>query len=176
MKQILQTDRLLLRELDSADLSFLLDLLSDPDVMRFWPNPLTKEECNDWLQRQRVRYEEHGYGYWLAINKAGGEPLGQAGLLQIEVDHRSETALGYIIRKAYWNRGYATEAAAGCLEYAFETLEVSRVIAPIRPGNTPSERVAVKMGMLPERTVAFAGFPHSIYVVTREAFSYAKRA
>jgi len=45
MKQILQTDRLLLRELDSADLSFLLDLLSDPDVMRFWPNPLTKEEC-----------------------------------------------------------------------------------------------------------------------------------
>jgi len=106
-----------------ADLSFLLDLLSDPDVMRFWPNPLTKEECNDWLQRQRVRYEEHGYGYWLAINKAGGEPLGQAGLLQIEVDHRSETALGYIIRKAYWNRGYATEAAAGCLEYAFETLK-----------------------------------------------------
>ena len=46
MKQILQTDRLLLRELDSADLSFLFALLSDPDVMRFWPNPLTKEECN----------------------------------------------------------------------------------------------------------------------------------
>src|SRR5439155_11237620 len=115
MKQILQTDRLLLRELDSADLAFLFDFLSDPDVMRFWPNPLTKEECNDWLQRQRVRYEERGYGYWLAINKALGEPLGQAGVLQIEVDHRSETALGYIIGKAYWNRGYATEAAAGCL-------------------------------------------------------------
>ena len=119
MKQILQTDRLLLRELDSPDLAFLFSLLSDPDVMRFWPNPLTKEECNDWLQRQRVRYEEHGYGYWLAINKAGGEPLGQAGLLQIEVDHRSETALGYIIGKAYWNRGYANRSCGGLSRVCF---------------------------------------------------------
>ena len=154
--------------MDSTDVPFLAGLLSDPDVMRYWPSPLTREESVNWLQRQRDRYRTHGFGYWLITRKTDGEPVGQAGLLELEIGRRAEIGLGYIIEKLYWNRGYATEAAAGCVKYAFSHLKVNRVVALIRPENIPSERVALRLGMLPEEIVNSWGYPHRVHVVTKE--------
>jgi len=168
MKPILETKRLLLRELDHKDLPFLIELMGDPVVMEFWPNPLDKEECEKWIERQRSRYSDDGYGYWAAILKDSGELIGQAGLMRIEVGGAVETGLGYIIIRKYWGMGYATEAAQGCIDYAFATLKLDRVIAPVRPENIASERVAVKLGMRPESRTLFAGYRHSVYVMVKD--------
>ena len=166
---VLETSRLLLRELVPDDLDFVAAMLADPEVMRYWPRPYSREEAEDWVRRQRERYARDGYGYWLAVERATGRPVGQTGLLTVEVDGVEEAALGYIIHRPFWRRGFATEAAAAILDYAFGTLGKQRVIAPIRPENEPSLAVARKLGMAPERRTSFAGFEHLVFALTRPA-------
>ena len=80
-RAVLETPRLLLRELGVEDLDFIAELLGDPLVMRYWPRPYTREEAAEWIRRQQQRYARDGHGYWLAVEKASGQPVGQVGLL-----------------------------------------------------------------------------------------------
>jgi [ribosomal protein S5]-alanine N-acetyltransferase len=172
---ILQTARLILRELDLADLDFVAAMLAYPEVMRFWPRCYTRAEAEDWIARQQVRYARDGFGYWLVVEQATGQPIGQAGLLALEVDSRAETALGYILHRPFWSQGFATEAAVACLDYAFTTLGLARVIAPIRPENAPSRAVAARLGLRPGPATFYAGFTHLIFAITQAEF-YATRS
>ena len=175
MKVVLETPRLLLRELDEADLERLAALLGDPQVMRHWPRPLTREEAAEWIARQRQRYAEDGYGYWLLVERASGQPVGQAGLMECAVDGVSELGLGYIVARAHWRRGFATEAAAACLAHGRDVL-CRRPIALIRPQNEPSIGVALKLGLRPGRTTLFAELPHVVYELPADAPSAAALA
>ncbi len=148
-KMVLETPRLVLRELDPDDLDFVAAMLADPEVMRYWPRPYSREEAEDWVRRQRERYARDGYGYWLAVERATGRPVGQAGLLAVEVDGIEEVALGYMIHRPFWRRGYATEAAAACLHVGFVELGLERVVADVDPDNAASVRVLEKVGMRP---------------------------
>jgi len=167
MRIPLETKRLLLREMSSDDLDVIAEMLADPAVMRYWPRCYTREEAADWIVRQRDRYTRDGVGYWLAIDKALNQPIGQAGLLQLQVDGVEEIAIGYIIRRPFWRRGYATEAATGSAAYGFERLGRDRIITLIRPENTPSIGVARKLGMAVEKTVRHADFDHIVFVVPK---------
>jgi RimJ/RimL family protein N-acetyltransferase len=77
---ILDTPRLVLRELTLGDLDFVAELLAHPVVMHFWPKTYTRDEAEAWIGRHVERYTRDGYGYWLAVNKATGQPIGQAGV------------------------------------------------------------------------------------------------
>ncbi len=121
-KPVLETARLVLREMDLADLDFVAAMLAHPEVMRYWPRCYSREEAEDWVRWQQERYARHGHGYWLAIEKATGQPVGQAGLLTLVIDGVQEAALGYIVHRPFWRRGFAVEAAAASRDYAFETL------------------------------------------------------
>ena len=167
MKTILETPRLLLREMSLDDLDFVAAMLAHPEVMRFWPQPFSREEAADWVRRQQERYARDGFGYWLALNKATRQPIGQAGLLAQEVDGVAEVGLGYIIHRPFWRRGFATEAATACRDYAFDCLGKQRVIALVRPENAPSQGVALKLGMKLEKRVTFAGFEHLVFAVSQ---------
>lgn len=79
-KTILETERLRLREMSEADLDFLSALLGDAAVMRYWPKTCDREESRAWIKRQEERYARDGFGFWLAVSKATGLPVGQAGL------------------------------------------------------------------------------------------------
>jgi ribosomal-protein-alanine N-acetyltransferase len=158
-----RSPRLFLRELGEKDLPFLTRLLADPEVMAWWPKPLTPEEARDWLDRQRQRYVRDGLGYMLAAEAFGGRPVGQAGLMKVDVAGKSEWGLGYILAKSEWGRGYAVEICSALLLHAFSTLGLSRVVALIRPGNEPSERVARRLGMRRVRVVEYHGLPHAVY-------------
>jgi RimJ/RimL family protein N-acetyltransferase len=162
MAVALQTPRLVLRELETDDLDVLAALLGDPEVLRHWPHPLSREEAAEWIARQRQRYADDGYGYWLLLERATGQPVGQAGLMECEVDGVSELGLGYIVARAHWRRGFATEAAAACLAHGRDVLH-RRPIALIRPQNTPSIGVALKLGLRPGRTTIYAELPHVVY-------------
>lgn len=171
MNILVESERLLLCELRPADAGFITMLLSDPIVMRYWPQPYTREAAAQWLQQQQARYARDGYGYWLAVEKGSGRPIGQVGLFRQQVENRMEVGLGFILHHVFWGRGFATEAAAACLEYAFTQLDLSQVIALIRPQNLPSQGVARKLGMAQKRLTLYESLPHLLYMAEHPAAS-----
>ena len=162
MKIILETARVMMRELEAADQPFVTAMLADPEVMRFWPRPMAAAEAEEWLVRQQDRYRRDGHGYWLACLRDSGEPIGQVGLLMTDVDAVREPALGYILQCPFWGRGLATEAAAGVLAWAARC-GYPRVLCLVRPENIPSLRVAVRLGLLPVRFVVYQGLNHIVF-------------
>ena len=165
---MLDTPRLRLRELAPHDLDFVAAMLSDPEVMRFYPKRLTREEAAVWIERQRGRYASGGHGLWLAQRRENDQPVGQVGLTIQAVGDRSEPEVGYLIHRPWWRRGYASEAAAAVLDHAFDTLGKPRVVSLIRPDNTPSQGVAIKIGMTLVGEADHAGLPHLVYAVSME--------
>lgn len=166
---VFQTPRLSAREMSPADLDFIAELLGDPEVMRFYPKAYTRVEAQGWIEGQMQRYVEHGHGLWLIQRRDTAEPVGQVGLLLQRLDGRDEAEVGYLIHRAFWRQGYATEAARATRDHAFGSRKYERVISLIRPGNHPSQYVARKLGMLPERSAMFRGLRHIVYSVTRGA-------
>ena len=167
MKLILETPRLVLRELTVDDLDFVAEMLAHPEVMHFWPRPCTRDEAADWIRRHQQRYARDGFGYWLALDKPTGRPIGQAGLLTQELDGVMEIGIGYMLHRPLWGQGYATEAAAACRDHAFAKLGKLRVTATVRPENLPSRRVAERIGLRFERMTTWAGLPHMLFAATR---------
>lgn len=165
-KPVIETARLTFREMSHADIDFVADMLAHPEVMEFFGAPCPREEALSWIDRQCSRYAEDGHGYWLIEDKSGRQPIGQAGLLKIDLDGADEIGLGYLIHRPFWRRGFATEAAAACRDYAFEHLAASRLVCPIRPENHSSQRVAIKIGMKAGPLTAFAGFDHLIFTMS----------
>jgi [ribosomal protein S5]-alanine N-acetyltransferase len=170
---VIETERLSLRELNLGDLDFVSEMLADPEVMRFYPKRYSREESQAWVERQMRRYEECGHGLWLVIEQTSAQPVGQVGLAMQEVEGTWEAEIGYLIHRPYWRRGYATEAALGVRRYSFDVLGKNRVISLIRPENTPSQGVARKLGMVPEREVDFKGLKHIIFSLMRNQASLA---
>ena len=80
-----------------------------------------------------------------------------------DVEGRSEIEVGYHVRCDLWGKGYATEAARACIEYAFGKLGAERVISMIRPENLQSRRVAEKNGLTCEKVIFWRGYEHCIY-------------
>lgn len=146
-RKILQTGRLELREMSGADFSSLCKMLQDIEVMYAWEHAFNDNEVQAWIERNMVRYRKDGCGYWLAFERESGICVGQLGLLKEEIFGVNHIGIGWILAKKYWGMGYAVEGAAACLDYAFNKLNASRVIADIRPHNMSSRRVAERIGM-----------------------------
>ena len=112
MPFLLETDRLLLREMSQGDLDFVATMLADPEVMRFYPKAYSREESAEWVERQIARYARDGHGLWLVTLRETGRPVGQVGLTFQSVDGIAEPEVGYLIHRPFWRRGFAAEAAA----------------------------------------------------------------
>lgn len=166
-KLILQTPRLSLREMTWDDLDFVAMMLGDPLVMRHYPKCHSRDEAKAWLQKQLERYRDDGHGLWLAASRSRGEPIGQIGLLKQQVDDIDEPEIGYLVHHPYWRQGYAAEAAGAVRDYAFGELGKSRVISLIRPVNVPSQRVALRIGLKPEKLTMFKGFESIVFSLSR---------
>ena len=168
---VLETNRLRLRELESSDLDFAAEMLGDAEVMRFYPACLTRDETRDWIDRQRARYSQDGYGLWLVELKASGEPVGQVGLMRQWVHRSPEPEIGCLVHRPMWRRGYAAEAAGGVRDYALGVLGLPRVVSLVRPDNVPSQGVATKIGMTRQGTALHAFTPHLLYALDHSAWS-----
>jgi RimJ/RimL family protein N-acetyltransferase len=170
-KIIFVTERLFLRELTLADADDLAQILCDPETMRFYPRPLKRQEVDEWIARNHTRYELHSHGLWAVILNDGQIFVGDCGLIFQEVDGIEELEVGYQFNKNYWGRGLATEAALGCMNYAFNRLGRRRIISMIRPENIPSRRVAERNGLQIEKKVFWKGFQHYIYAANLDNWS-----
>jgi RimJ/RimL family protein N-acetyltransferase len=165
---VLRTQRLSLREFELEDADALATILSDPETMRYYPMSFDLAAVGDWIQRNRTRYANDGYGLWAMILNSTCELIGDCGLVRQTVDGVDEIEIGYHVRRDLWGRGYATEAARACREYGFATFTADRLISLIRPENLPSRRVAEKNGMTIWKEVTRANLLHYVYAIRRD--------
>lgn len=169
----LETDRLYMREITPDDYSALCAILQDENVMYAYEGAFNDDEVQDWLNRQINRYDnyEHLYGLWAVILKENDEMIGQCGITLQEINGKNLFEIGYLFQKAYWHKGYATEAASACKEYAFNILDVDEIYSIIRDNNIPSQNVAIRNGMLPidlfTKHYRGVNMPHIIFSVKR---------
>jgi ribosomal-protein-alanine N-acetyltransferase len=161
---VLETERLVLREFESGDTDALLEVLGDPVAMQYYPAPFPRAEVIDWIRRNRARYHDVGFGLWAMILKDSGQLIGDCGCYVRDVLGCMDFELGWHVRRDLWGRGYATEAARHCIDYAFTKLGATRIIALVRPENLSSCRVAEKNGMTCERVILWYGYNHCVYV------------
>lgn len=147
-REILSTPRLRLREMTDEDFPALCRMLQDPEVMYAYEHAFPDEEAWEWLRRQQDRYARDGIGLWAVVEKATGEMVGQCGLTWQDCGRASPVLeVGYLLEKAAWHKGYATEAAQACRDYAFAHLGAEEVFSIIRDNNLPSQTVARRNGM-----------------------------
>lgn len=165
---ILETERLVLREMAPGDFDDLFRIFSDPETMRFYPRPYDRPMLEAVIARAVASYAERGHGLWAMTLKGGEQVIGDCGLIAQEVEGVEETEIGYHIRRDFWGLGLATEAARACRDYGFERLGRTRLISMIRPENLPSRRVAEKNGMRVEKEIFWRGFRHCVYVIEKE--------
>jgi len=145
--KIMETKRLYLRELVLKDIDELSKVLTDPESMKYYPEPFSLEKVEKWIQWNMDNYEKYNHGLWAVILKDGEKFIGDCGITMQKIDNETVPEIGFHIIKDYWNKGYATEAALACKDYAFRVLHYPKVFSYTTVKNIPSQKVAEKIGM-----------------------------
>ncbi len=144
-----ETERLLFRSIRISDYNEWLKFFENDQTSKYWiANYGTPEsECRNWYERQFMRYETDMGGMNALIEKESRRLIGHCGLLKQTVDNIIEIEIGYSLLPSFWNRGFATEAAAKCKTFAFQRKLSTSLISIISLSNMPSTIVAKKIGM-----------------------------
>jgi RimJ/RimL family protein N-acetyltransferase len=152
--KVLETDRLILSHLTTEDAEFVLELLNDPSFIRYIGDKQvrTPDDARAYVLNGPVKsYEMFGFGLNLVELKSGRKPIGICGLLKRET--LPDPDIGFAFLPAYWNQGYAFEAADAVMKHARETLGVDRVLAITTPDNESSAKLLNKIGLRFDRVV-----------------------
>jgi len=164
---VLETVRLILRELEPEDTDELARILSDPETMRDYPAPYDHAGVERWIARNRKRYRDDGVGLWAMILKSSGELIGDCGITRQQVEGEFLYEIGYHLRGDLGRQGLATEAAIACRNWGFRNLKTDRLISLIRPENVPSQRVAERNSMTIWKQIDRRGLRHNVYSIER---------
>ena len=168
---ILETKRLILRELTIDDLPATQAIVCDEQTMHAWNGAWSEEENRKQIHKQIRGYREEGFGRWAVVLKETGTVIGICGLQRCDTDQDSVLEIGYLFNRAYWHSGYAAEAAIACKQYAFDTLGFDEVFSLVRDTNIASMNVAIRNGMLVRRryTKIYKGvdMPHYVFSVKK---------
>jgi RimJ/RimL family protein N-acetyltransferase len=167
----IETPRLQLRRYAEGDEALIYRLMSDPQVMRFYPELYDMERTRRLLDWVLEGYATHGYSFLAVERKSDGCYLGHVGLLHWDdIDSREDVEVAYLLLPEYWGSGYATEAARACRDWAFANLRPDRVVSFIDVRNLPSIGVAERNGMtrLKRLEQNRLGRPIYVYAISRE--------
>jgi RimJ/RimL family protein N-acetyltransferase len=126
-------------------------VLGAPDPVRPTRRLRTRADAERWIAWNIQNYAEHGHGLWV-VETHDGDFVGDCGLTIQDVEGRPFVEVGYHVKLELRSQGLATEAAAAVRDAARDA-GIPYLIAIIRPENTPSQRVAQKIGLILERTV-----------------------
>ena len=155
---ILETERLILRELQPDDAPFMLELLNEPSYILNIADRGVRDldGARRYLEdRWRASYREHGFGLWVVVERSIGMATGLCGL--VRRDGLEDVDIGYAFLPAFWGRGYAIESALGVKAHARDVVGLTRLVAIVVPSNLPSVRVLERLGMRVERTLRLPG-------------------
>jgi ribosomal-protein-alanine N-acetyltransferase len=150
MNVIIETARLLLRTFTEKDAELIYQLNLDPEVTRYTLDPVKDElHAKEILEKTILpQYDLYNHGRWA-------------------VHIKPEIDLGYRFMRKSWGQGYATEAAAACLQYGFKALGLKRIVGRALPENEASLQVLTKCGMQYLGEEMIEGLLHKTY----EAFN-----
>jgi RimJ/RimL family protein N-acetyltransferase len=164
------TQRLIFRNIHDSDYDQWLKFFQDPRTSEHWIEEKETPEiaCAKWYEKQFGRYREERGGMNALIEKQGGKLVGHCGLLVQVVDGITELEIGYSLIHEFWNRGYASEAAQFCRDFAFSNQLADSVISIISLTNKPSEKVALKNGMSIEKQTIYNGNKVNIFRIHKD--------
>lgn len=171
MQVYIETNRLILREIEESDIQGIFELDSDPEVHKYLGKKPIKslQESKAIIRYIRKQYEEAGIGRWAVIDKMTNEFIGWSGL-KYEKEVRQEMNyydLGYRLKKKFWGRGIATETALVSLNYGFQTMGLNEIYAGAHIENIASNKVLQKVGLNFIETFEYDGAPHHWYKITK---------
>ncbi|GLR08228.1 GNAT family N-acetyltransferase [Mixta theicola] len=177
---VLETNRLILRQWRKEDYSVYAKLTSDPEVMRYFPSPLSEEQSFKQADTLKSKIAKKGWGFWAVELKESKEFIGFIGLNTVDADsgipHAPMIEVGWRLLATHWGKGYATEGAKRAIQYAFEELEATEIYSFTALVNKPSQRVMIKSGMQnigedfdhPKLTPGDELARHCLYRINRE--------
>lgn len=155
---VLETERLSLREVELTDARFMLELLNSPGFLENIGDRGVRDEdqARAYIEERVLgSYRDHGFGMWLAVQKADGAPVGLAGLVRREGLETPD--VGYAFIQKVWGRGYAQEAAAAVLAHAQGSMGIPKLAAITTPENFASMAVLRKIGFTYQGMIQLPG-------------------
>ena len=145
----LRTERLVLRPWRDADRAPFAALNADPEVMRYFPAPLTRGESDAMVDAITENFSTRGWGLWAVEVVDGPAFVGFIGLNVpgFEAVFTPCVEVGWRLAKEHWNQGYASEGARAALRYGFEVVGLDQILSWTATTNAPSQAVMQRIGM-----------------------------
>lgn len=148
----IETERLILRNIQLSDIDGMFELDSDPEVHQYLGNkPFTSKSQSEEIIKDIIKqYHDFGIGRWGLINKQTHEFMGWSGLKLNTITlngHTNFYDVGYRIIRRFWGKGYATESSIAALDYGFNTLNIDTIYGITEKGNEASHKILLKIGL-----------------------------
>ena len=156
--RILETERLILRQMTVDDDEFIFELVNEPAFIRNIGDKgvRTLEDARDYILTGPVAsYAKFGFGLYVVELAETGMPTGICGLLKR--DSLENVDIGFAFLVKFWGKGFAHESAAAVMEYGRSALGIKRIVAITSPDNEGSIRVLGKLGLRFERMIRMPG-------------------
>ncbi len=165
-KPLFETERICLREFDTADAHYLYALNSDPDVLRYTGDtPFMTSKAAEAFIRDYDHYQRHGFGRWAVTLKPQQRFIGFCGLRSDP--QTGEVDLGFRFFAQYWSQGFATEAGTAALKLGFENYGLEEIVGRAMRENRASITVLQKLGMEFSEVREESGVLWLIYAMSR---------
>ena len=174
MTPIIETERLLIREIIPSDAEAMFEMDSDKEVHKYLGNSPVKsiEQIVDVIQFIRKQYTENGIGRWAVIEKKSGKFIGWTGLkfvTELTNNHQNYYDLGYRFNQKFWGMGYATESAKASLKYGLETLKLKEIYAAAHIDNIASNKILKNLGFEPIETFFYEEETNNWYKIKNDS-------
>lgn len=167
-----ETERLKFRLLTQDDFNDWLPLFQEPRVAEFLGMDTSlspRQHCEEWFKKSLGRYETETGGMNVLVDKVSEKMVGQCGLLIQDIEGEQFMEIGYSILPEYWGKGYASEAAIKCKEFAFKNNFTDAIISMVHVDNIGSETVAKRNGMTLFKHIAnYKGQAVNIFRVSKK--------
>ena len=147
MKTILETERLILREMEDSDFDALKLVISDPENMIYYPKPYDDEGVWRWIAWCKDCYAKYGFGLWSVVLKETGEMIGDCGISMQPIDGAMRPEIGYHLRKTYHRQGIGKEMTRAVKDHFFKHYDYDEVYSYMSEKNLPSAKTAEANGM-----------------------------
>ncbi len=164
MKVIIETERLILRELDYIDEKDMFEMDSDPEVHIYLGNRPVKSiiEITRAIESLKKQYQENGIARWAVLNKNTNEFVGWSGLKYFNEPLNGRNhfyELGYRFKKKHWGKGFATESSIAILDYGFKKLKIDTIFAIADSKNLKSKKILARLGFTFQETFMHESSP-----------------
>ena len=172
MNLYLETERLIMRDIEESDLHGMFELDSDPEVHQFLGNnPITTlDQAAESINYIRTQYKQNGIGRCAVVEKSTNEFVGWSGI-KLEDIVRPEFKyydLGYRLKKKFWGKGYASESALASMKYGFNELNLPEICGAADVNNVASNKILTKAGLEWKDTFYFENEKHNWYTIKQE--------